>query len=136
MKKTAIYGLLIASALVVMALELTWHYHGWQGWIARETGSQNNSSTPPNYNYNSGFGSVFPYSWGILVSLILVTYHSFKRHNCHVHRCWRIGRHPMVNGQYVLCSRHHREGTNRPNHMTLAHILHAHEEATKKGTSS
>lgn len=28
-----------------------------------------------------------------------------RKHQCHVRRCWRVGRHPA--GQFVVCRRHH-----------------------------
>jgi len=29
----------------------------------------------------------------------------FRKHNCHVRRCWRLGHHPA--GDYLVCRRHH-----------------------------
>lgn len=34
----------------------------------------------------------------------------YRRHNCHIHGCWRLGRHTSVdvNGvEYLVCKRHH-----------------------------
>lgn len=33
-----------------------------------------------------------------------------RRHNCHVHGCWRVGRHPVEGTGYVVCRRHHPDG--------------------------
>lgn len=30
-----------------------------------------------------------------------------RRHNCHVHRCPRLGRHPIADTEFVVCRRHH-----------------------------
>lgn len=30
-----------------------------------------------------------------------------RRHNCHVRRCWRLGRHPVAGTEYVVCRKHH-----------------------------
>lgn len=31
----------------------------------------------------------------------------YRRHTCHVDRCWRIARHPVADSPYVVCARHH-----------------------------
>lgn len=42
----------------------------------------------------------------------------FIRHrNCHVHHCWRIGRHPVQGTGHVVCRRHHPAGA--PTHRDL-----------------
>lgn len=33
-----------------------------------------------------------------------------RKHNCHVHRCWRLGRHPVAGTGYHVCRRHHPTG--------------------------
>lgn len=33
-----------------------------------------------------------------------------RRHTCHVHRCWRVGRHPVAGTGHVVCRRHHPDG--------------------------
>jgi hypothetical protein len=30
-----------------------------------------------------------------------------RRHNCHVHGCPRLGRHPVAGTEFVVCRRHH-----------------------------
>lgn len=30
-----------------------------------------------------------------------------RKHNCHVQRCWRIGRFVVDGTSYVVCSKHH-----------------------------
>lgn len=49
----------------------------------------------------------------------------YRKHNCHVHRCWRIGSHTAVdaNGvEHVVCKTHHPDlGAGhhlRPEHLT------------------
>jgi hypothetical protein len=32
-----------------------------------------------------------------------------RKHNCHVHRCWRVGRHPVEGTPFTVC-RHHDPG--------------------------
>lgn len=31
----------------------------------------------------------------------------YRRHTCHVHRCWRMARHNVTGTGYVVCRRHH-----------------------------
>lgn len=33
-----------------------------------------------------------------------------RRINCHVHRCWRVGRFPVAGTGFVVCRQHHRDG--------------------------
>jgi hypothetical protein len=46
-----------------------------------------------------------------------------RHHNCHVDRCWRIGRHPVAGTSYIVCRKHHPEGG-----VTHEHILQLHHE--------
>lgn len=39
-----------------------------------------------------------------------------RKHNCHEHRCWRMGRHPIGNTGVIVCRHHlrrtaHNQGT-------------------------
>jgi hypothetical protein len=51
----------------------------------------------PWYGFWSGIAGDLVYL-GIFWALI-------RRHNCHVTRCWRVGRFPA--GEYRVCYRHH-----------------------------
>jgi hypothetical protein len=48
----------------------------------------------------------------------------YRKHNCHVHRCWRLGKFPIDGTPWVVCHRHHPDG--RP---TEAHIARLKERA-------
>jgi hypothetical protein len=67
----------------------------------------------------SGFGSDLAE-----FSFIGVFYVTFRKHNCHVKWCWRIGRQKVDGTDYVVCRRHHPK--EAPTH---AEVLQAHEEA-------
>jgi hypothetical protein len=107
---------------IAVAVVLALFYPGWQHWIALHTGSLNNSSTPPNYNYWSGFGSVFPWSMGVVTGLWVYVWQHTKKSNCHTHGCWRIGSYPV--GDYRVCKKCHLEvkGT----HPTIEHLRSVH----------
>lgn len=111
---------LLVGLLTVVILALT--YHLWQPWVALHTGSQNNSSTPPNYNYWSGFGSVFPWSMGVFTGIWTSVYQKSRKENCHAHGCWRIGSYPVED--YRVCKKHHNEvkGT----HPTIEYLKEVH----------
>ncbi|RPE39731.1 hypothetical protein EDD90_2748 [Streptomyces sp. Ag109_O5-1] len=47
----------------------------------------------------------------------------WRRHNCEVYGCWRIGRHTTTAGHRV-CRRHHPD-----DHLTRHHIARAHQAA-------
>lgn len=40
-----------------------------------------------------------------IASLVGGLYRHFRHINCHVHRCWRLGRYEA--GPYKVCARHH-----------------------------
>jgi hypothetical protein len=73
----------------------------------------------PWYGFWSGFGSDIG-ELAIVGGLLAMV----RRHNCHMHGCWRIGRHPTtVNGvQFVVCRRHHPQA---PDRLTAEHIADA-----------
>ncbi|MCW2543934.1 MAG: ybjD [Frankiales bacterium] len=56
----------------------------------------------------------------------------YRRHNCHIHRCWRIGRHTAVdaNGvEHVVCKTHHPD-------LGKGHQLHPHHLVSGSAGSS
>jgi hypothetical protein len=72
-------------------------------WLLHVLGLDNASGVP--YLAWSGFGGDVG-ELAIVAALIA----TIRRHNCHVHRCWRVGRHPVSTTGYVVCRRHHPEG--------------------------
>lgn len=68
------------------------------------------------YGFWSGFGSiVIP---PVLTALPIV-FVMLRRHNCHVHHCWRVGRHPSDDGLYRVCGKHH---PRVPDRVTQQHV--------------
>lgn len=47
-----------------------------------------------------------------------------RKHNCHVRRCWRVGRHPVEGTGYVVCRRHHPDGAPSREHVITRHRIH------------
>jgi hypothetical protein len=47
---------------------------------------------------------------GLLVQL-------WRRHNCHVQKCWRLGIRPVSGTAHVVCKRHH--PTSAPTHQQV-----------------
>ena len=78
---------------------MTWLLH----WLAVHTGTINESG--PYYGFFSGFGSDLG-EIAIVGGLISI----YRRHNCHVHGCWRVGRHQVTGTSHVVCRRHHPDG--------------------------
>lgn len=69
---------------------------------------------------------------GIIPALTVLTLFGaviqhYRAINCHVHRCWRIGRFEVAGGQYKVCRRHHpfhsQEDCGR---ITADHIRRVH----------
>jgi hypothetical protein len=73
------------------------------------------------YNFWSGFGSLTLLTTCLATPLLL-----YRKHNCHVAGCWRIGRHKVSGTEYVVCRRHHPNGA--PTHED---VLREYEEASK-----
>ena len=103
-------------------------YGSWQHWLAHQTGSINTPGTAPNYNYWSGFGSVFPWSMGILAAITLGVYHGWRHKNCHTHKCWRIGSYPVAGGDYKVCRKCHKDITGHTDHLTVEKLTALHQE--------
>lgn len=66
------------------------------------------------YGFWSGAGSDLG-EIAIIGGLISIV----RRHNCHVHHCWRVGRHPVAGTLHVVCRRHHPDGP-----LTAVAVLH------------
>jgi hypothetical protein len=96
----------------------------WQ-WILELTGSKSSSSMA--YNFWSGFGGDIT----IILSFLAAPIVLFRKNNCHVRWCFRIGRHgfsdPETGLTHNLCRKHH------PDHpgsraVTAEKILHIHRK--------
>jgi hypothetical protein len=73
------------------------------------------------YAFWSGFAADVP--------LIGGAYLLARKHNCHVHGCWRVGRHAVDGTSYIVCRRHHPEGKK-----SAADINREHREALARLT--
>lgn len=82
-----------------------WH------WFLTVTGV----TDPTWYNWWSGIVGDF----GLLGIFAL----GYKKLNCHVDGCRRIGLHHV--GQYTVCRRHH---PDTPKRVTMVHIIKAHKK--------
>ena len=85
-------------------------------WLLHVLGVDNASG--PAYLFWSGFGSDLG-ELAIVGGLVAM----YRRHNCHVRGCWRIGRHPVEGTPHVVCRHHHPHGA--PSHEE---VIAAHEE--------
>lgn len=92
--------------------------HFWH-WLAIHTGSENEPGIY--YGFWSGFGSDIG-EVAILGGVLGV----FKHHNCHVKRCWRLGRFAVAGTPYKVCHRHHPEFDKKP---TVEDVVKAHRIA-------
>jgi hypothetical protein len=97
-------------------------WHVIQHWLTVHTGSSNTAGTPPNYNFYSGAGSDIA-ELAIVGGLVSV----YRKHNCHVHGCWRIGRHQTAGG-HVVCRPHNPAGP-----VTHQDVIDAHHAAKRGG---
>lgn len=95
---------------------------GWLHWLmvhlSQETGTSNAASRA--YDFWSGFGSDIGE-----ITLVAGVAAYWRKHNCHQHRCWRLSRHPVGDGTFVVCRRHHPDIQGKK--TTAADIAAAHE---------
>ena len=70
------------------------------------------------YGFWSGFGSDLGE-----VAIIGGLFTVYRRHNCEVHGCWRLGRHATAAGQHV-CRKHHPDGQLTAESVSAAHHLY------------
>jgi hypothetical protein len=75
------------------------------------------------YAFYSGFG---PFAVSVLTLALSIGTILFAV-NCHVHGCLRIGKYPMVGGQFKVCRKHHSNPAVK-NGLTVEHIHAAHED--------
>lgn len=78
----------------------------------------------PYYGFWSGFGSDLT-EFGIIGGFVAV----YRKNNCEVHACWRIGRHRTEAG-HMVCRKHHPE-----NKLTPQDIVDAHNTALEQKDS-
>jgi hypothetical protein len=79
------------------------------------------------------------YLWwsGFFADLTIFTlaYANWKKHNCHDHWCARIGRHPVLDGKYLVCRRHLNQilGLPKRHRLSVHHIRDEHRVNTTDG---
>lgn len=110
-------SVVVSAVLLAALLAASWRWvivH-----LSQETGTSNEASR--GYAYWSGFGSVFPWSLGILAGLAA----AYRHHNCHVAGCLRLGK-PVEGTPYLACPRHHpsHHGHRRGVALELIHAAH------------
>lgn len=64
-------------------------------------------------------------------SILLLGIGALRRHNCHVHRCWRFGRHPVPGTSIVTCAKHH--PVLRDRRVTVEHVNDAYARGEGSG---
>ena len=75
------------------------------------------------YAFWSGFGGIVVPP---LLTAVPIVWVLLRRHNCEVHRCWRLGRHETDAGHHV-CRRHHPDG-----HLTAEDVKTAEAQVRER----
>lgn len=91
------------------------------GWLAHVLGLDNASGVP--YLAWSGPGGDI----GEL-AFVGVAIGAYRKHTCHVDRCWRFAMHPVAGTPYRACRRHH---PTVPDRISAKHIAEAHDQASR-----
>lgn len=91
-------------------------------WFLHLIGADNTSGLQ--YGFWSGFGSDI--GEFVLIGGVIGAY---RKHNCHVKGCWRIGLHPVEGTPYITCRKHH---PSIPSKVTSEHISLMHHKYMKE----
>jgi hypothetical protein len=83
------------------------------------------------YNFWSGFGADLGE-----VAFFGAAIGVYRKHNCHVHGCWRIAKQQVVGTSWMVCHKHHPEGRPTPEQIAQVHsrILRAEHAALDRAT--
>lgn len=87
--------------------------------LSQQTGTSNSSSRA--YDFWSGFGSDIQE-----FAILGLVFGAFRKHNCHVPRCLRLGHHRLADGTPV-CRKHHPDLPDKP--RSLEELQQAHFDA-------
>lgn len=80
-------------------------------WLAIHMGIEN-SPEGIWYNLWSGVGSDLGE-----ITILAAVIGLFRKHNCHVRGCWRLGKFPLDGTPFIVCRKHHPDIPNsRPTH--------------------
>lgn len=79
-------------------------------------------------DYGAPYGHFVPYDFvsGIFGGSAFLTaaWVMLRRHNCEVHRCWRLGRHVVEGTGHHVCRRHNPEGSITAEHVRQRYHLY------------
>lgn len=87
------------------------------------------------YAFYSGIGSDF----GELVAAVAFlagVWLAYRKTNCHVRWCWRVGRFAVESTPYVVCHRHHPTGAPTGEHVLRLHLHRQRAWAATPGTTT
>ena len=122
---------LILSA--VTAFAVAWAVLGLRHWLAIQTGIDYCVNLPiryqvvcQRYGFWSGFGSVFPWSLGILGAVWGGLLMHWRHINCQAPGCPLIGHYPDSRG-VKWCARHHPDHQGQE-HITMEFLHRLHHE--------
>jgi hypothetical protein len=63
------------------------------------------------------------------ITLLGGAYAIYRRHNCHVKGCWRIGRHPVAGTDHIVCRKHHPQDSPTAEQVLADHVAAQHRDA-------
>ena len=79
-------------------------------------------------DYGAPYGRFVPYDFlsGIFGGSAFLTgaWVLVRKNNCEVHRCWRLGRHPVEGTGHRVCRRHNPEGRITAEHVRERYHLY------------
>jgi hypothetical protein len=76
------------------------------------------------YDFWSGFGADLGQ-----IALVGAAIGLYRKHNCHVHRCWRIAKQQVEGTQWMVCHKHHPDGKPTGDDMDRLAADRRHREA-------
>ncbi len=122
---------------------------GWWYWHPLSTGHGTTCSridhTGCGYSLWSGLiGDLGLITIGVSLGIFIAAW--WRKHNCHVHRCWRLQWHPHPDHGHPVCAVHHPDGHHgtwwrtfhrqpRPRDHFLAASKHAYDHGSKEAAA-
>jgi hypothetical protein len=91
---------------------------GWEGELLHWMGLTNPAGKL--YSFWSGIGSDIGE-----VTIVVAVVGLYRKHNCHVKGCWRMGKHPITGTAFTTCLRHHPVIDAKPTVADIADAYHA-----------
>ena len=126
----------LGTGLAAVSLYLVARYVG--GWFWHPLATGNGTACGPTDHSGCGYSFWSGGASDIAEVTVIFSLGAFlgawwRKHNCHVHGCWRLQWHPHPTHSHPVCAKHHPHGQGRGAHLKAEmHTLDAHRVALER----